>query len=136
MQQIDIDFEVFKALTIRRKNEAHSYNEVLRELLGLSSSNQSNETGDEASNWMDGRTFGGRFLPNGTRLRATYKQQLYEANIFDGKLVDISGRHYSSVSAAARAVTKNNVNGLTFWHVKRPSDATWRKLALLPKVSE
>lgn len=36
--QIDIDFEVFKALTALRQSESDSYNGVIRRLLGLSSS--------------------------------------------------------------------------------------------------
>ncbi len=31
MQHIEIDFDVFKELTARRKHETHSYNAVLRE---------------------------------------------------------------------------------------------------------
>ena len=37
--QIDIDFEVFKALTALRQSESDSYNAVIRRLLNLSSSN-------------------------------------------------------------------------------------------------
>jgi len=37
--QIDIDFEVFKALTALRQNETDSYNAVVRRLLNLPSSN-------------------------------------------------------------------------------------------------
>ena len=33
--QIEIDFEVFKELTARRTHEGHTYNEVLRDVLGL-----------------------------------------------------------------------------------------------------
>ncbi|MGN6288592.1 MAG: hypothetical protein ACTHNA_04930 [Sphingopyxis terrae] len=36
--QIDIDFEVFKALTALRQSESDSYNGVIRRLLGLSNS--------------------------------------------------------------------------------------------------
>jgi hypothetical protein len=37
--QIDIDFEVFKALTALRESEADSYNAVIRRMLGLPSQN-------------------------------------------------------------------------------------------------
>lgn len=136
MQQIDIDFEVFKALTIRRNNEAHTYNEVLRELLELGTDSLEDRRHDAEQKKSDGRTLGGRFLPNGTKFRATYKEQLYEASIREGQLVSHDGVRHRSASAAARAITKNNVNGLTFWQVKRPTDGTWRKLFSLPKVSE
>ena len=35
MQPIEIDFEVFKEITVRRKNEGITPNDVLRELFGL-----------------------------------------------------------------------------------------------------
>ena len=137
MQQIDIDFEVFKALTLRRESESHSYNDVLREVLGLHGKDQgltSNVAPRQEQ--QDGRLFAGRFLPNGTRFRATYKQQRYEAQVINGQFIDQSGQQHSSASAAARAVTNTTVNGLVFWQVKRPSDTLWRKLIALPKATE
>ena len=35
MQTIEIDFDVFKEITVRRKNEGITPNDVLRELFGL-----------------------------------------------------------------------------------------------------
>lgn len=35
MATIDVDFEVYKALTIRRETEEMTYNDVLRHLLSL-----------------------------------------------------------------------------------------------------
>lgn len=35
MHTIDIDFDVYKALTMRREKEEMSYNDVLRQMLGL-----------------------------------------------------------------------------------------------------
>lgn len=133
MQQIDIDFEVWKALTAKRRDESHSYNQVLRELLGIAS-----EGADEPAAMdlvLAGRALGGRFLPNGTQLRAKYKGAWHHAEIKDAQLVDVDGAVYDSASAAARAVTSTNVNGLTFWDVKRPSDSAWRKLMTLSRQS-
>ena len=42
MPTIEIDFETFKHLTMRRNSEDHSYNEVVRELLGLPLSKDDN----------------------------------------------------------------------------------------------
>lgn len=54
--QIDIDFEVFKALTALRHNETHSYNSVLRELLKL-------DPAEPYLKKIKGKILGGRFLP-------------------------------------------------------------------------
>jgi hypothetical protein len=70
----------------------------------------------------------GLWLPNGTRLRARYKQRLFEARIADGKWVDTVGNEHTSPSAAAAAITSTNVNGLHFWEAKRPTDHGWRRL--------
>lgn len=75
---------------------------------------------------------GGRFLANGTRLRAKYKDIFYRAEISGGELIYDETTHRSA-SAAARTITGNNVNGLTFWEVKRPEDASWTKLVALPR---
>jgi hypothetical protein len=142
MQQIDIDFEVFKALTAMRATEAHTYNEVLRDLLGLNRTfnRKVTEIGaalSEASGptGAAGKVIGGRFLPHGTMLRSTYKSNLHKAMVINGEWVDEHGDVFQSASAAAKAITRNNVNGLTFWEVKRPSDSEWRKLSALPKTT-
>ena len=128
MQQIEVDFEVWKALTLRRAGEAHTYNEVLRDILGLPE--KSNEPSNVRSD-VGGRSIGGRYLPNGTRFRARYKGDLHQAEIQGGQLIGEAGQAFQSASAAARAITKNNVNGLTFWEVRRPTDVDWRKLTSL-----
>ena len=130
--QVDIDFDVYKALTALRRSEDHSYNDVLRERLklpvGTSSEPQLRGIGGAA-----GRLLGGRYLPSGTELRATYKGRLYNAFIKGGELVDEGGTAHASASAAARAITKNSVNGLAFWEAKRPGDIHFQKLLSLPK---
>ena len=135
--QIEIDFDVYKALTSKRESEMHSYNDVLRTLLDLPSAYELDKAlGFAPTPSKSGRVFAGRLLPNGTELRATYKHTVYRANIRDAKLIDELGSVHGSASAAARAITNTNVNGLMFWEVKRPGDSTWKKLIALPKVSE
>lgn len=151
MQEILIDFEVFKALTAKRVDERHTYNDVIRELLGLDSLLEKPDATDALlgtdydcrpvtnplipSGSLLEKTTGfsarGIFLPNGTMLRATYKQQQYTAAIERGKWLNIDGKSHSSPSAAAKAITGSNINGLRFWHVKRPNDSFWRRLDLL-----
>ncbi len=146
MQQIEIDFEVYKALTAKRRSETHTYNEVIRELLDLDVATVVTETSfDRLGQSLaaaisgaelhhpTGMAIRGIFLPNGTRLRATYKGQLHEAEIINGKWSNGDGRTHRSPSAAAQAITRTNVNGWRFWQAKRPSDTEWRLLDALPK---
>lgn len=132
--QIEIDFEVYKELTSRRLNEDHSYNDVLRDMLDLSAALyctvRVSDGGGKA-----GRVIGGRFLPSGTNLRARYKSQAYTASIIGNELVSEDGKKYRTASAAAKAITNTNVNGLGFWEVKRPHDTDWRMIKALPKDS-
>lgn len=148
--QLEIDFEVFKALTARRLNERHTYNDIIRELLGLDSLIESpdpveglfDDSGPVTprpvtfaslvgSRGPTGFSARGIFLPNGTLIKAIYKQQIYTAKIDGGCWVDAQGVSHKSPSAAAKNVTGSNVNGLRFWRVKRPDDAEWRRLDLL-----
>jgi hypothetical protein len=73
-------------------------------------------------------------LPNGTQLRATYKGRTYKAAIENGRWLDEAGIEYNSPSAAARAITGNNVNGLRFWAGKRPSDGDWLSLEVMALI--
>ncbi len=130
MQQIEVDFDVWKALTAKRTNASHDYNDVLRDMLGLPISEKPDA--DVASTVALGKRLGGRFLPNGSKMRATYKGALHFAEITEGQLRGNGGQVFSSASAAARAVTGTNVNGLTFWDFKRPGDSDWRKLSWHP----
>lgn len=141
--QIEVDFEVFKALTMLRQSESHTYNEVLRDLLGLEKT-----AGRQITERMGGiaSVFGprpnvgfvsrGLYLPDGTLLRANYKGKTYSGRIEKGKWLDAENRQFSSPSGAAHAVTGTNVNGLRFWEARRPSDTEWRKLDALPSAVE
>jgi hypothetical protein len=129
MVALDIDFEVYKALTNRRATEDVSYNEVLRELLGLKASAAQSPT--PPSGW----TCKGVTLPDGTELRAEFKGKLYTAKIVDRAWVQegFKERVFGSPSAAAFAITDTAYNGWGFWQVKRPSDPAWMPLSKLRK---
>ena len=141
--QIEIDFEVFKALTILRQSENHTYNEVLRDLLGLEKT-LSRQLGDQLRGFTapfgskpnTGFVSRGLYLPDGTLLRAKYKGGTHEARIEKGKWLSADGREFSSPSGAAHAVTGTQVNGLRFWEARRPSDTEWRKLDALPGATQ
>jgi hypothetical protein len=144
MPEILIDFDVFKALTARRINESHTYNDVIRDLLGLDSLQEppeaieallevSSHPGNYPRSFFAPPGFSSRglFLPNGTELRATYQQQVYGAKIDAGKWVNGNGNVHTSPSSAAKDVTGTNVNGLRFWKAKRPNDVEWIRLDLV-----
>ena len=147
--QIEIDFDVFKALTALRECEGHTYNDVLRSLLSLPKKHGnalnailSNHQLEEAakaltkspaaanalSAFADGVWFNGVFFPNGTKLRATYKGHEHLAEIRSGQWVDDNGVVRTSPSDAASAITQTNVNGWRFWHVWHPNEQAWHRL--------
>ena len=75
MAAIEVDFEVFKELTVRRKSESMTENDVIRSLLGLDDPASKPTAGDETTGgnpWVcKGVTF-----PHGTEFRATYKGRM------------------------------------------------------------
>lgn len=125
--QIDVDFDVFKALTNKRATEDVTYNDVLREVLSISPGRNIEPVSLEKG----GCVFKGVFLPNGTQLRVRYKGTLYTAEIKQGRWIDQLGIARSSPSDAASAITHTQVNGWRFWDVRRPNDPSWRKLVTL-----
>jgi len=132
MASIEIDFDVFKELTTRRRDEGHTYNDVLRELLGLSSAREplSVAPRSHGSAYMQGLEF-----PQGTKFRVTYKGRTYRAEIKDGQWVGEDGIVRKSPSDAASAITKNNVNGWRFWDFQRPGETSWSKMRVLQEVN-
>ena len=132
MATIDVDFDVFKALTMRRSSEEVTENDVLRELLGLPSPRPSRSQTDASgqtrseSDWI---AKGIRF-PTGTEFRATYKGKTYLARVEGGGLV-LNGERFDTPSAAAMSITKNPVNVWTFWEARLPGQTSWRMLKAL-----
>lgn len=142
--QIDIDFDVYKALTLLRQSETDTYSDVLRRVLTLS---------DDSPGMADikdqvlpkpfnilavlkegvspsgpGAWIGNVFFPEGTRFRATYKGSTFHAEIKNEVWVDRSGMKRQSPSEAAGAISGTKVNGWTFWYAKRPMDREWHRL--------
>jgi hypothetical protein len=132
MRTIEVDFDVFKALTLRRPTESVTENDVLRELLGLSPALRSLSAAREASvvvppidpdSWL---SKGVRF-PAGTEFRAHYKGETHLARVEKGALV-LVGKRYDTPSAAAMAITNSPVNGWTFWECRTPGQSAWRMI--------
>lgn len=126
MHTIEVDFDVFKQLTVRRATEDVTYNDVVRELLGLgrTAADRTKETsGASLSDWM---VKGVRF-PSGTEFRATYKGQIHNGVVEDGAL-RIDDQRYGSPSAAAVAITGSAVNGWRFWECRFPGKGSWQPI--------
>jgi hypothetical protein len=123
MPTIEIDFDVFKALTARRPSEQVSENDVLRQLLHLPAKGQ--DTSPTASppargDWV---TKGVRF-PAGTEFRANFKGQTYLAKVEDGALV-WNGKRFDSPSAPAVKIAGHAQNGWNFWECRMPGQTRW-----------
>ena len=131
MTSIEIDFDVFKVLTSRRSSEEVSYNDVLRDLLGLGYKRTSSTLTDATSGDGDWVAKGVRF-PNGTEFRATHKGQTYYGKVDAGALVT-EGKRYDSPSSAAVAITGNPVNGWIFWECRLPGRSSWQMIKSLRK---
>lgn len=123
---IDIDFEVYKAVTAKLKSPEDTYNDVLRRQMGLGVAT-SNGTATQPSQKPSGRPFvwKGVQFPHGTKLRAMYSGTMHHAEINDGAIV-YKGDQYTSPSAAAGAVTGTSVNGWKFWECKLPGHTSWQ----------
>lgn len=131
MRTIEVDFDVFKELTLRRPNERVTENDVLRQLLGLPAA--SDLSGQSAGiphpargEWV---SKGVRFPP-GTEFRAVYKGQTHLAKVENGGLV-LNGKRFGSPSAAAYAITKSPTNGWKFWECRLPGQARWQIITAL-----
>jgi hypothetical protein len=126
MRTIEVDFDVFKALTQRRPSEDVTENDVLRNLLGLTTKRAPTTAPTtaniaEASDWI---AKGIRF-PTGTEFRANYKGQTWLGRVERGALV-VNGRRFDTPSAAAVFITKSPTNGWTFWECRLPGQASWQ----------
>jgi hypothetical protein len=132
MPTIEVDFDVFKALTARRSTEDVSENDVLRQLLRLPQQSAPAVKSDSPrpEDWV---TKGVR-LPVGTELRATYKGQTYLARVTSGALL-YDGQRFNSPSAAAMSITHNPVNGWTFWECRLPGQGRWTSLKELRRAA-
>ena len=127
MQSVEVDFEVYKQLTVRRATEHVTYNDVIRDLLGLSGKQALKQPSPESiSDWI---TKGVRF-PAGTEFRAEYKGRQFKAVVEAGALV-LNGKRFESPSSAAMSVTESAVNGWVFWECKLPGQSSWKLIKSL-----
>jgi len=127
MQTIEIDFDVFKEITARRKSEDITPNDVLRELFGLEP-----RQGPMTQKAQPGKPWvaKGVVFPHGTEFRSSYKGGMHYARVDNGSLV-LNGKKFYSPSAAAVSVTGNPVNGWIFWECKFPGKQNWQSINTL-----
>ena len=125
MTSIEVDFEVFKALTVRRKTEATTHNDVIRELLRLPVATQAEvrPPTSEGRGWVSK----GVLFPNGTEFRATHKGRTYMGRVDDNQFV-LDGKAVTSPSEAAVRITGSAVNGWRFWYCRFPHETRWRRI--------
>ena len=131
MPAIEIDFDVFKAITHRRPSEATTENDVLRDVFGLPPKKPASP-GVAATGSGDWVAKGVRF-PAGTEFRTHYKGQTHLGRVDGGALV-LEGKRYDTPSSAAMAITKSNVNGWRFWEARLPGQAGWKMIESLRRV--
>ncbi|MDR4305736.1 DUF2924 domain-containing protein [Chelatococcus sambhunathii] len=130
MPDISVDFEVWKAITLRRETEAMTPNDVLRQILDLPPEREPTAS-EFIGKFVGAASYKGVFFNDGTQFRAIYKGKEYRAAIVDGVWTMEDGTQCTSPSNAATHITKTNVNGWRFWQVKRPEDADWKLMDLL-----
>jgi hypothetical protein len=127
MRTIEIDFDVFKEITVRRKNENITPNDVLRELFGLEPRIETMvQKAPSGKPWVAK----GVVFPHGTEFRSSHKSQMHYARVDDGSLV-LNDKKFYSPSAAAIEVTGNSVNGWRFWECKLPGKHNWQSIITL-----
>lgn len=129
MQTIEVDFDVYKQLTVRRATEQVTYNDVIRVLLGIKAEGGSRPSQPDGMSTKDWVTKGVRF-PVGTEFRSEYKGNLITAKVDAGALM-LNGKSYDSASAAAMAVTDSQVNGWIFWECRLPGESKWKQIKML-----
>lgn len=115
MHQIEIDFDVFKDLTSRRKTEDVTYNDVIRELLGLKGAPK--PVANVGRPWV----VSGTSFPAGSQFTADYKGRTYSGTVKGGKLELDDGHRFSTPSAASSYIKGHNSNGWRFWKCKLPA---------------
>ncbi len=131
MSTIEIDFDVYKALTLRRTSEEVTYNDVLRQLLNLNVKKGASASASAPLAQGEWTAKGVRF-PAGTEFRASYKGRAIMGKVESGAL-QVDGKRYDSPSAAAVAITGNPVNGWIFWECRFPGSSSWRMIKSLRK---
>jgi hypothetical protein len=140
LRPIEIDWDIYKAIEVERRDFDEPQFLALRRLLGLpeqkADPNQIAEARIEKElsvgrSWYED----GVQVPHGSdaRMRYDYNRQIYEGKFLDGRLV-VNGKSYDSLSRAAnslartKAGSKTQLNGWKYWEVRLPGKNNWERL--------
>lgn len=124
MATIEVDWDVVRAITLRRETEDVTPNDVLRRLLQLPPA-LAPSAPTAAAMGSEGWTYGGVFFPNGTEFRACYRDKWHTGAVENGALY-IDGSKAYSPSEAAQKITQHARNGWFFWECRLPGQTGWQ----------
>lgn len=121
MPTIEIDFDSYKEITMRRANEAVTEADVIRDLLGLNLVAKPSTAASKPSIYWESE---GVKFPVGTELEHAFRggRVVKAVVVEEGLLVD--GKVYGGLSPAGVAVAGYQLNGWRFWFV-RNSKGRW-----------
>ena len=123
MRQIEIDFDIHRLIQLERRGFDEPEYVALRRLLKLGPAVEEPKADRAMRPWSKG----GVVLPHGTELRMEYNGILHLGRIADGAW-EVEGHREKSPSGAANAVARGrdgqevNINGKSYWQVRRPGD--------------
>jgi hypothetical protein len=103
---IRIDIQVHQYLESRRTDPTQTHNDILREMIGLPfSGEKASDEVDATPKLSHGWSSAGVELPNGTKVRMSYNNQMYAGVIAQG-ISHTGGASYQSPSGAASDVAR------------------------------
>ncbi len=126
MASIEIDFEVYRELTSRRASEEMSYNDVLRQMLGLPPKPMESglaKTETEAQDWKVGPIVFSEF----TEIKLTHKGKVHAGRVEKGAFV-MQGKAYAILDELVQEITEGNPQDWIFWSQRRPGESSWTEL--------
>lgn len=135
MRMIEVDFDVHRLIEMERRGFDETENTALRRLLKLGPASDAQRPEIKA---LRGWSKGELSLPHGTELRMEYNGLLHVGRIVDGAW-EVEGHREKSPSGAAGAVARTkdgaavNINGKSYWQVRRPGDTGWTPYADLKR---
>lgn len=132
MTTIEVDFEVYKKLTVMRETERMTVNDVIRKLLVLPEDSVEQDIEDIVKDLVSSWFIKGATFPARTQFRAEYKGNIFFGEVIDAALV-VNGKAFKSPSSAATEITGNSVNGWKFWECKFPDEVKWQPISKFKK---